>query len=341
MGRPEMPETSAADDFGDIDVDVDVDVDVDSSDPRVVLALVPDALFGERLDRVVAVIAEVTRVEAASLVDEGRVSVNSVVQTTRSRKVKTNDEIAVHRHDIALDVVLEPDPTVEFEVVHADDHVIVVNKPAELVVHPGAGNQRGTLVHGLIARFPELAAMASGDQLERPGIVHRLDKGTSGLLMVGRTPEAVRNLIAQLANRTVSRHYHALAWGTFISSSGLIDARVGRSLSDPTRMAVSSSGREARTRYSVLSAFTQPDPTTLVECWLETGRTHQIRVHLSAIGHPIVGDQRYGGARGAVVSPRPWLHAYSLRFDHPATGEEMFFTAEVPSDLTNVLTGLS
>jgi 23S rRNA pseudouridine1911/1915/1917 synthase len=304
--------------------------------------VVPEALSGQRLDRVVAIVADLARAEAGEHVDAGAVRVNGAVVTHRSRRLKVGDEVVVQvtLPDAAAGLV--GDPTIEVSIVYVDDDVIVIDKPAGLVVHPGSGNQNGTLVHALIARFPELLDMAHGEQAERPGIVHRLDKGTSGLLMVARNPEAVENLIGQLKSRSVSRHYQALAWGRFTSSSGLIDAPVGRSDSDPTRMTVSTHGREARTRYSVLRSFEQPDPCTLVECWLETGRTHQIRVHLTAIGHPVIGDGRYGGSRSNTISsPRPWLHAFSLAFDHPRTGERLSFTSPVPADLEAVLAGLS
>lgn len=303
--------------------------------------IVPEALAGQRIDRVVAIVGDLARAEAGAHVDDGSVLVNGIVVTQRSKRVKLGDEVTVTVTRHAGTGELLPEPGVHVPVVYADDDVIVVDKPAGLVVHPGSGNQTGTLVHGLLARFPDLARLAHGDQAERPGIVHRLDKGTSGLLMVGRHEAAVENLIGQLQARSVSRHYKALAWGKFTSSSGLIDAPVGRSDSDPTRMTITTHGREARTRYSVLQAFEQPDPCTLVECWLETGRTHQIRVHLTAIGHPVIGDRRYGGSRSnTIASPRPWLHAFSLAFNHPRTGERMQFASPVPADLEAVLSGL-
>ena len=301
---------------------------------------VPDALAGERVDRVVAVVASVTRAEAASLVDDARVSVNGAVETHRSRRLAAGDLLVVDVRSLVTATALRADDSVPVSVVYEDADLVVIDKPAGLVVHPGAGNHSGTLVHGLLARYPELQALAVGENDQRPGIVHRLDKGTSGLLMVARNDRTAQALIAQLAARTVSRRYKALAWGRFEATSGLIDAAVGRSDADPTRMTVSATGREARTRYAVLQAFASPDPTTLVDCWLETGRTHQIRVHLSAIGHPVVGDGRYGGARGAVHSPRPWLHAHSLSFVHPTTGTSMSFTSPVPEDLLAVLSEL-
>jgi 23S rRNA pseudouridine1911/1915/1917 synthase len=301
---------------------------------------VPDALAGERLDRVVAVIAEVTRSEAAELVDAGDVVVNGLVIVRRSHRVVLDDLVRVTLPKRMPAPSLVPDPDVQFPVVYVDDDVIVVDKPAGLVVHPGAGNQHRTLVHGLLARFPDLAALAIGDNAIRPGIVHRLDKGTSGLLMVARTTQATENLIEQLKARSVSRHYLALAHGRFAAQHGVIDAPVGRSDSDPTKMTVSASGRDAVTNYRVQQAFERPEPCSLIECWLETGRTHQIRVHLSAIGHPVVGDPRYGGLKGSLTTPRPWLHAFSLRFLHPATAAPMSFESPVPDDLNSVLAAL-
>jgi 23S rRNA pseudouridine1911/1915/1917 synthase len=227
---------------------------------------------------------------------------------------------------------------VDVPVVFADDHVIVVDKPQELVVHPGAGNARGTMVAGLLARFPELAAV--GEPV-RPGIVHRLDKGTSGLLVVARTPQAYASLVEQLSARTVDRRYLALVWGVPDPPTGMVDAPIGRSRRDPTRMAVSTTGREARTRFAVQQRFTEPVEAALVECRLETGRTHQIRVHLAAIGHPVVGDPRYRGARRSFPTPRLFLHAHSLAFDHPATGERVSFASPLPADLQGVLDRLS
>lgn len=300
-------------------------------------AVISEALNGERVDRAVAVLANLTRADASLLVEGGGVRVGHSVVSRRSLRVHTGDEIFIEVPQQESRGKLTGDASVDFEVIHEDESLIVVNKRADLVVHPGAGNQTGTLVHGLLARYPELGELAIGSQADRPGIVHRLDKGTSGLLMVGRTQAAVDNLIGQLSARTVSRHYLTLAHGRFAARSGVIDAAVGRSDSDPTRMTVTASGKAAVTHYRVENMFDLPEPVSLVECWLETGRTHQIRVHLSAIGHPILGDPRYGGSRGPVRSPRIWLHAFSLRFRHPTTGEEVFFEAPLPTELEDVL----
>jgi len=263
---------------------------------------------------------------------------------------------------------------VEVTVVWSDDQVIVVDKPAGLVVHPGAGNRSRTLVHGLLARFPDLAALADGaggrrddpggpggqgGDKDRPGIVYRLDKGTSGLLMVARTREARVALTTQLAARQVGREYVALVAGAVEADAGLIDAPLGRADRDPTRMRVEAGGRPARTRYQVEGRYEGATVdgvaaelagrTTLLRCRLETGRTHQIRVHLASIGHPVVGDRRYAGHGGSgggaagwnpLPADRHFLHAATLAFDHPGTGERLSFSSPLPPDLQVVLDGL-
>ncbi len=300
--------------------------------------IVPAALVGERLDRLVAMVANLSRAEAAELIAAGRVSVGGRVVTTRSRRVAEGEHVEADVDELlaARDHALVPEPDVGVQVVHADDHLIVVDKPAGLVVHPGAGHDRGTLVQGLLARYPELAAVGDPD---RPGIVHRLDKDTSGLLLVARTPVAYAALVSQLAAHEIERRYRTLVWGEFDAPSGMVDAPVGRSSREPTRMAVSARGKQARTRYEVLTTYRDP-VVTLLECRLETGRTHQIRVHLSAIDHAVVGDRRYGGARARLAVPRPWLHAAALRLDHPVTGEPLAFDSPIPPDLRAVLAGL-
>ena len=219
---------------------------------------------------------------------------------------------------------------------HVDDDVIVVAKPAGLVVHPGAGHAGGTLVNGLLARFPELEQV--GDR-SRPGIVHRLDRDTSGLMVVARSPLAYDALVDALGRREVDRRYTALVWGRPDAPRGAIDAPIGRSTTRRTRMAVREGGREARTSYEVMREFDDP-MVTLLECRLETGRTHQIRVHLAAIGHPVVGDAAYRGARSTLALARPFLHAATLAFDHPRLGEPVRFDEPLPDELTAVLAAL-
>jgi len=299
---------------------------------------VPAALAGERVDRAVALLTGLARSEVASLVEAGGVRLSGSVVTTRSRKVAEGDvlEVDVPEH---VEAVAAAESAVDVAVVYADDEVIVVDKPPGLVVHPGSGNPDGTLVNGLLARFPDMAGV--GTDPSRPGIVHRLDKGTSGLLVVARCERSYEWLVEQLKQRLIERVYLALVAGAVEAPGGLIDAPIGRGETDPTRMVVSARGKEARTRYEVLARFSDPIPATFVECRLETGRTHQIRVHLAAIGHPVLGDARYGGVRAGLSCPRPFLHAHRLSFEHPATGERMSFSSPLPADLDEVRGRLS
>jgi len=305
---------------------------------------VPASLDGVRVDRAVALLADVSRSSVDALVDGGRVRVDGEVVRHRSRTLHEGEQLAVELEEPEAPEPPAPDPSVVFEVVHADDHVVVVDKPAGLVVHPGAGHREGTLVNGLLARFPDLVGLTADGtcELDRPGIVHRLDRGTSGLLVVARTPAAFHSLVDQLGARTVSRRYRALVLGAVESDEGVVDAPIGRSLSSPTRMSVSRKGKEARTRYRVEHRFRAPLPTTLVEASLETGRTHQIRVHLAAIGHPVVGDDVYGRGRSLPGSGlgRPFLHAFSLAFDHPVAGERVAWSSDLPADLAAELARL-
>jgi 23S rRNA pseudouridine1911/1915/1917 synthase len=299
--------------------------------------LIPRLLAGERLDRVVAMLAGVSRAEAARLIETGAVVLDGAVATSGKVKVAEGQPVHIDVDVEAGPVEPEADASVAVRVVHADDAVIVIDKPAGLVVHPAAGNLTGTLVNGLLARYPEIAHVGAPG---RPGIVHRLDKDTSGLLVVARTEAAYESLSEQFAAHTSGREYLALVWGHPASASGVVDAPIGRSARVPTRMAVSATGRAARTRYEVVTRYTDPVEVALVRCTLETGRTHQIRVHLSAIGHPVVGDTTYKGGRRALPVPRPLLHAARLAFDHPTTGERVRYSAPVPADMQAVLDDL-
>jgi 23S rRNA pseudouridine1911/1915/1917 synthase len=293
--------------------------------------VVPAALDGERVDRAVAFLTGWPRGAVQQLLDDGAVLVDGK-RVAKSHRLQTGALIDI-RGEPPIDAPPTADPTVAVDVRYEDDDVIVVAKPADLVVHPGAGNPDGTLVNGLLARFPEIASV--GDPM-RPGIVHRLDRDTSGLLVVARSERAYDSLVAQLAARTVARRYTALVWGRLSSPRGVIDAPIGRSSSRRTRMAVRDEGKPARTEYEVLEAFDDP-VCSLLACKLETGRTHQIRVHLAAIGHPVVGDGTYGGRRDKLRLERPFLHATSLSFEHPATSELCSFDDALPAELTDAL----
>jgi 23S rRNA pseudouridine1911/1915/1917 synthase len=305
----------------------------------IVREVVPEAMAGERVDRIVAMVTGVSRSEVAGLIDAGAVLVAGTPVSSRSVRLRAGDEVEVDVPDPAAARLLVPEPGVTVPVVHADEHLLVVDKPAGLVVHPGAGQRTGTLVHGLLARYPELVGVGVDDT--RPGIVHRLDKGTSGLLLVARTPAAYEALVAALAAREVHRRYRALAWGGFDAPRGLIDAPIGRSTREPTRQAVDERGKPARTRYEVRRRFVEPVEVTELTCTLETGRTHQIRVHLRSIGHAIVGDARYDGNRQSLPMRRPFLHAEELDLAHPVTGEALSFRSPLPADLEAVLASLT
>ncbi len=293
------------------------------------------ALDGVRLDRAVALVADVSRSVAARLVAAGGVRLDGTVVTTGNRRVAAGESLAV---DIDRRDDPEPsaDPEVAFETVYEDRHLIVVDKPAGLVVHPGAGHDSGTLVHGLLARYPDIAGV--GDS-HRPGIVHRLDRGTSGLMAVARTESAYRLLVEQMRSHRPQRVYCALVWEHPEAASGVIEAPIGRSSRNPQRMTVTERGRPARTGYTVEQRYWKPARAARLSCRLETGRTHQIRVHLKAIGHPVVGDPTYGSGRTDDVFglARPFLHARSLAFTHPENGRLVQAESPIPDELATVL----
>jgi 23S rRNA pseudouridine1911/1915/1917 synthase len=222
------------------------------------------------------------------------------------------------------DVVASPE-AIPLEIVYEDDDLVIVNKPPGMVVHPAPGHHSGTLVHALLGMGGSWSA-AGGEA--RPGIVHRLDKGTSGLIVAARNDVSHRALAAQLSDRTLSRSYLAVARGLLRSDAGDLEGPIGRHPKDRLRMAVVRGGRFARTRYEVIE---RRRGHTLLRCDLETGRTHQIRVHLAALGHPIAGDADYGGRRPG-DPPRPMLHAWRLRLRHPGTRTEMSFEVPPPAD---------
>ena len=295
---------------------------------------IPAALADQRLDRVVSLIADISRAATATLIEIGGVTVDGVVAIAGKVKMKEGQEITVDTSMIPAKELPQADAAVEVDVMFADEHIIVVNKAPGIVVHPGSGNPSGTLVNGVLAQFPDVATV--GDPL-RPGIVHRLDAGTSGLMVVARSQTAYDSLVDALTRRDVSRVYSALVWGHPEVSTGVIDAPIGRDQRDPTKMAVVIDGKFARTHYDVVRKFNLPQPCALVECQLETGRTHQIRVHLDSIGHPVVGDSTYGGARSSLSSPRPMLHAAKLSFTHPFTAETVSFAVPIPEDMQAVI----
>lgn len=306
----------------------------DEPELRIIDEHVPAALAGQRVDRIVSLVADIPRAAAAELVDAGAVTLDGYAVKVGKIKVTEGQHLKVDLTLLPKKQLPQPESNVAVEIVYEDDDILVINKHAGIVVHPGAGNPTGTLVNAILAKYPEIASV--GDPF-RPGVVHRLDAGTTGLMMMARTSRAYEALVDALSRRVVTRRYLALVWGHMSAATGVIDAPLGRDQRDPTKMAVLSDGKVARTTYEVRQAFNVPVDCSLIECGLETGRTHQIRVHLATLGHSVVGDVVYGGARSVLSSPRPMLHAASLQFAHPVTGQEMKFSVDLPQDFATVL----
>ena len=299
-----------------------------SADPAQVIEIPADCA-GLRLDQALArLLPEHSRSRLAAWVKQGKVSVDDTPADPK-RKVWGGERILLEATPREEDAAQEAED-IPLTILHEDAHILVVDKPAGLVVHPGSGNRQGTLLNALLHHAPQLAG------IPRAGIVHRLDKDTSGLLVVAKTLEAQTDLVRQLQARTVKRHYLALAHGS-VARDGVVDAPIGRHPLQRTKMAVVGGGRAARTHYHVLERYAH---ATLLECALETGRTHQIRVHLASIGHPLVGDPVYGPRRAPQALPafaRQALHAWRLALVHPATRAELGWEAPLPGDFAHLL----
>jgi 23S rRNA pseudouridine1911/1915/1917 synthase len=300
---------------------------------------------GQRLDRWLAsVFPELSRSRVKALIEAGQASRDGVVTRDPSEPVRRG---ATYRLSVPPPAPAAPSgQAIPLAVLHEDDELIVIDKPAGLVVHPAPGNQEGTLVNALIAHCGDSLKGIGGEA--RPGIVHRLDKDTSGVMVAAKTERAHHALSAAFARRDLERSYLALVWGVPAPAAGRIEAPIGRHPVDRKRMAVVPRGKPAATRYRVLRAF--GTAAALLECRLETGRTHQIRVHLAHLGHPLVGDPAYlrrlpAAARGldpalrALLTgfPRQALHAASLGFTHPVTGAALRFDSPLPADIAALL----
>jgi 23S rRNA pseudouridine1911/1915/1917 synthase len=287
--------------------------------------VVHPAQHGMRLDKVLVDLApEFSRSHLQTLIEEGWVSVDGLPVTTASKKVRPGQRVQVELRPTPQSQAFRPEP-MPLDIVFEDKHVLVVNKPAGLVVHPAAGHWSGTLLNGLLAHY------ARACELPRAGIVHRLDKDTSGLMVVGKTLESVTQLVRAIAAREVDREYLALVQGEILQPARVarIDAPIGRDLQSRVRMAVvASGGKPAQTDVAVVRAH---DGHTAVRCKLHTGRTHQIRVHLASRGFPLVADAVYGG-KPALGMSRQALHATRLCFDHPASGKPLEFEIAPPAD---------
>ena len=292
---------------------------------------------GERLDRwLAAQLPGVSRARLQTLIDAGLVRVDGA-QRKAAHHVVAGERVEVEIPPLPPET-LEPEP-IALTVVHEDEHVLVLDKPVGMVVHPGAGHARGTLAAAVLAHAPGTAGVGGP---RRPGVVHRLDKDTSGLLVVAKTPVAYESLTAQLLARTVRRVYHAVVHGRVAGSEGTVDQAIGRHPHDRTRMAVRPAGRGRRavTRWRMLERFAD---FTHLEARLETGRTHQIRVHLAYLGHPVAGDTVYGARRREPL-PIPMeglaLHAVALAFLHPESGQLVELTSALPARIERLLSHL-
>lgn len=311
--------------------------------------------IGVRADKYLGkVCADFSRSRLQGLIADGQVLLNGKVLSTASLKTEEGDVFSV---SIPEAVPCEPQPEdIPLDVVYEDDDVIVINKPAGLVVHPGAGNWSGTLVNALLHHCGDSLSGIGG--VVRPGIVHRLDKDTSGLIMVAKNDHSHQHLSEQLADRSLSRVYNTFVFGVPMPIKGTVDRAIGRHRHNRLKMSVMSNApREARTHYLVLENFS--DAVSLVECKLESGRTHQIRVHMEAIGHPVLGDTLYGVQQTALISnlkkggyssdiiknilslERQMLHAKEISFIHPRTEEEMTFSCDLPEDMSKALKSLT
>jgi 23S rRNA pseudouridine1911/1915/1917 synthase len=310
---------------------------------------------GWRLDRfLAAALPDFSRARLQQLLGEERVTLNGRTVEDANHRVKGGD---IYEVDVPPARPTRPQgQDIPLMVVHEDKDLIVIDKPAGLVVHPAAGNPDGTLVNALIAHCGDSLMGIGGEA--RPGIVHRLDKDTSGLIVAAKNERAMTSLAKQFANHTIERAYHALVWGSPRPASGSIESQIGRSQFDRKRMAVlRAGGKTARTNYRVLEAYGPAERpfASLVECRLETGRTHQIRVHLTHLGHPLIGDPQYGRARHAPRAKTPAeeaaftaatgfsrqaLHAFTLGFQHPSRHKTMRFESSWPADFAALVAAL-
>ncbi|WP_422365610.1 RluA family pseudouridine synthase [Pelagibius sp.] len=311
---------------------------------------VDDAASGKRLDRLLAeALPQFSRSRLKALIDAGQVSLEGAAASAASTKVKAGQHLVV----TVPEVVQAPlaAQAIPLEILFEDEDLIVLNKPAGLVVHPAAGNPDNTLVNALIAHCGDSLTGIGGER--RPGIVHRLDKDTSGLMVAAKSETAHRSLVEQFADRSVERSYLGLVWGRPVPHQGKLTGNIGRSPRNRKKMAVlSRGGRPAETGYKVLRSF-QNGAVSLVECRLKTGRTHQIRVHMTEAGHGLLGDPQYGRGSGKRLAELPEpakaalaalgrqaLHARTLGFHHPVKSETLQFESELPSDMCSLIESL-
>lgn len=289
-----------------------------------------NSLSGMRLDKAASEIAGISRSLAAKLIESGDITVNQDTKKP-SYILCDEDELEISSPE-AADAAITPQ-AVPLDIVYEDKHIIVINKQRDLVVHPSAGHDDMTLVNGLLFHCKDIKGIGAE---KRPGIVHRIDKDTTGLLAVAKNDKAMASLAEQIQSRTMKRKYIALVEGK-IEGEGHVEASIGRSRKDRKKQAVVNDGRYAKTNYRVLKNY---NGYTLIEAVLDTGRTHQIRVHMAHIGHPVVGDKLYGYKKQKFNLDGQLLHAYELELIHPKTGEKMVFSAPMPEDFKKIVDAL-
>lgn len=285
---------------------------------------------GTRVDKYLAEsLSDYTRSFLQKQIEEERVTVNGKVVNSKY-KVKTGDEIIVDIPEpVEVDIIAEDIP---IEIVYEDADLMVINKPQDMVVHPAPGNYTGTLVNALLYHCKDKLSGINGEI--RPGIVHRIDKDTSGLLMIAKNDKAHLGLSEMLKTHDITRKYHAIVYGSFKEDEGTVELPIARSPQDRKKMAIVQGGRHAKTDYRIIERFKN---FTHIELTLHTGRTHQIRVHMKAIGHPLLGDPVYGPAKSMFGLDKQMLHAKVLGFKHPLTGEMMYFENELPEYFVSVI----
>jgi len=295
--------------------------------------------ISKRLDVFVSEKTGITRSQVQKLIKEGVILVNNKAES-QNYKVKTNDVITIHKPEEEKEVLIPE--AIPIKILYIDEHFVVVDKPAGMVVYPAAGHNRGTLLNALAYHCKKMADV--GGPL-RPGVVHRLDKDTSGVMVIALDDKAYYDLAEQFKRRTINRKYAAIIYGNIKEDSGEIEMKIGRAVSDRKKMSTQTKrGKEAVTKWKIIKRF---GSATLIEAKLRTGRTHQIRVHFSAIGHPVLGDRTYGkktevevkveGIRKKIIFPRQMLHAETLGFVHPATKEYIEFSSPLPKDMEDCI----
>lgn len=296
--------------------------------------IVSEEYEGERLDKYLSVLMpECSRTYIQKLIKDGNASVNDNTDIKPSLKLESDDRLSLNLPDLSIPDILPED--IKLDIVYEDKDILIVNKPKDMVVHPAPGHYSGTLVNGIMYHCKDLSGI---NGVMRPGIVHRIDKDTTGLLIICKNDICHNNIAEQLKVHNIERTYHAICVGNIKDDEGVIDAPIGRDVKDRKKMSINRvNGKDAVTHYKVLERF---GDYTYIRCNLETGRTHQIRVHMASIGHPILGDAIYGSESKRFKTFGQTLHAKTIGFIHPSSNEWVMFDSELPEYFNNILVAL-